>query len=121
MKAQKRSDDARVEKSGMPGESCVQGISEQVAKGTSQPFVRRNIETDFLSAQDGLRQFVFHQFPEQEFLARSADFERRRERCGKLDDAVIEEWRPHLDRVGHADAIDLGEYIVGQEILLIEP
>ena len=39
---------------------------------------------------------------------------------GKIDDAIIEKWRPHFQRMRHADAVDFVENVVGQVVALVE-
>ena len=40
-----------------------------------------------------------------------------RQRGGKLDDAMVKKWRPHLDRVGHAHAVRLHQDVISQIVL----
>src|SRR2546430_5316673 len=59
--------------------------------------------------------------PENYFERGVADFEILRQASGKLDDAMIQEWRPHLERMRHAHAVSLVQDVIGQIIKLIEP
>ena len=105
----------------MIGKSGVQGINDKRSKRTTEPFVRWDVETNFLSPQDGLRQLVAHESLQQELLLRTSNFERCRQGGGEFDDTVIQERRPQLDGVGHAHAVRLNQDVVWQIILLIEP
>jgi len=45
----------------MIGESGMQRINYERSEGTTDPFVRRNVEANFLPLQDRRRQLVPHQ------------------------------------------------------------
>ena len=99
----------------------VQSIDQQRTKRAPQPFVRGDVETDLLALQNLWRQLVIHQFLEYEFLPGTADLEGSRQLGGKLNKAVIEKRRPHLDGVGHTHAVALRQNVIGEKIFLIEP
>ena len=44
----------------------------------------------------------------------------RRHRGAQLDEVVIEEWHPHLERVRHRGAIEVVEHVVGEPELAVE-
>ena len=46
-------------------------IGHQGKQGAAQPFMRGNVEPDFLTAQNARGKFVLHQLLEHNFLARS--------------------------------------------------
>ncbi len=94
---------------------------EQFAQRAAQPFVRGDVEADFFARENRWRQFIFHQFFENEFLARALDFQGRGQRGGEFHDAMIEERRADFDGVRHAHAVNLGEDVAGKIIFLIEP
>jgi hypothetical protein len=97
-----------------------QSIKQKWAKRSAEPLVRGNIEADFLAIKNRWRKFVLHQFLKQQFLARAAHFQFVGQGGGKLDDAMVEKWRPHLDGMGHAHAIRLHQNVIGQIVVLIE-
>ncbi len=109
------------EQSGVLRNAGRQGFQEQRLQRTAQPFVSGDIESDFLAPDDGRRQFVLHQFLEDEFLLPAADFEMRRQCGGELHDAVVQKRRPHFQRMSHAHAVRFCEDIVRKIILLVEP
>lgn len=80
-----------------------------------------NIESDLLSPEDRWRQFVLHQPLKEDFLVLSADFEMHGKGRCEFDNPVIEERRTHLYGVRHAHSIHLGENIIREKVLLVEP
>ena len=83
--------------------------------------MRRNIEPGFTAGEDSRRKFIAHQLFQDNFLARPAHLQMRRQSGRKLDDAMIEERRPHFHRMSHAHAVGLNQNIVGQKVFLVEP
>src|SRR5260370_23416323 len=105
MALEKTAEPLRMEQISAFGGAVAQRIREQATERPAKPVVRRNIEADFLAAQDCRGQLVFHQLFEKHFLLRATDLQGSRELGGKLDETVIEKWRTHLDGVSHAHAV----------------
>src|SRR6202034_1213398 len=95
-------------------------VKQKWAKRSAEPLMRGNIKAHFLAIENRWWKFVLHQFLQQQFLARTAHFQRVRQGGGKLDDAMVEKWRPHLDGMGHTHAIRLHQDVIGQIVILIE-
>src|ERR1019366_3711607 len=104
----------------MIGESGMQRINYERSEGTTDPFVRRNVEANFLPLQDRRRQLVPHQLLQQKLLLRAPNLKRCRQRRGKFDDTVIQKWRAQLDGMGHTHAVRFDQDVVREVILLIE-
>src|SRR5260370_23059173 len=84
------------EKVAVFGGAIMQCVNQQRAQRPAKPFVRGNIEADFLALKNCRRQLLLHQFLEYEFLLCATNFQGSRELRGKLDDATIEESGPHF-------------------------
>jgi len=83
--------------------------------------MRRNVKPRFLAGLDGGWELVFAQFAQDKLLLRSANLQVRWQLCRELHDAMIEERRPHFDRMSHAHAVAFHQNVVGQVVILIEP
>jgi hypothetical protein len=101
--------------------ALAQGLFQQRPQRSTKPVMSRDIEAHFGSMQNRMRQLVLHQLLENYLLPRARNLERCREPVGKLDDTVVEKGRPHLQRVGHADAVRLNQNIIWEIVLLVEP
>ena len=98
-----------------------QNLKHQRTQTAPKPVMGWDVESDLLPLKNGLRQLISHQFLEKNLLPRTLDLQRRGNCRGEFNDAVIEERRPHFERVCHAHAIRLVQNIVGKKISLIEP
>src|SRR5260370_2324439 len=96
-------------------------IQQQRAQHATQPIVSRNVETLFLAPQHLGRKFISHQVSEDNFQRGASDLEIFRKSCRKLDDAMIQKWRPNLHRVRHAHAVAFVEDVVRKVVALIQP
>src|SRR4051812_40329028 len=74
----------------------VQCLEQQSLKDPAEPVVDRNIEADLRTRKNRLRQLVLHQFSQDVLQVRAVDLELFRQLRRELDDAVVQEWRPHL-------------------------
>src|SRR6266851_9104494 len=86
----------------------------------NQPLMDGDIETNFRPPQYSTGQLVLHQAAKYVLGTRSPQLEVLRQAGGEVDDSRIEEGRPDLQRMSHADAIHLVEDVVGQVVALIE-
>ena len=99
----------------------MQRIGQQLAERSAQPFVRGNVEANLLPAEDLGRKLVFHQFFQNEFLRCPSDLQRRRQRCGKLHNTMIEKRRADFHGMSHAHAVAFNENVIRKKIFLIKP
>ena len=83
--------------------------------------MRRDIEAHFRPLQNCRRQLLFHQLLQDYFLLRAANLQGSGELGGKLDNAVIQKWRSHFDRMRHAHAVALRQNVIRQIISLVQP
>src|SRR5206468_9186953 len=80
----------------LPYRILAQGVQKKRAQWASEPFVRGYVEALLLADQHGPRQAILHQPPQEIFLCTAANLQVRRKRSSEFDDAMIEEWRAHL-------------------------
>ena len=98
-----------------------QNIPHERAQAPAQPIMCRNVKSDFLAAKNSIGKLAAHQFLQKNFLPRTANLQGCGQRRGEFNDAVIEKWRAHLERMRHAHAIGFVQNIVGKKLFLIEP
>ena len=113
-------DCSRIEDAGGGDSVRRQRIEQQLAQRAAEPVVCGNVEAALLAVEHGVGQAAAHQLLEQELGVEAAHLVFLRERGGEFDDAVIQERRPHLERVRHAHAIALIQDVVGQIVMLID-
>ena len=106
---------------GISGKPFLQGFQKQHPQWSSQPLVSGNVESDFLPTQNCPRQLLLHQLLQQELLVLAPDFQMSGQSRRKFHNTMVKERWPHFDRMCHAHAVALGENVVGEKVLLIEP
>src|SRR5690242_1831033 len=67
-----------------------------------------------------LRNRTRQQLAQNPFCLSVANFEVDWQAPDKLNHSRIEKWRSHLESIGHAGAVNLGENVVGQEVNAVE-
>src|SRR5579859_2383420 len=97
-----------------------EGIHQQRAQRAAKPIVGGNVQAGLGAAQHGVRQFALHQALQHDLVLPTVDFHVLRQARGKLDEAMIEKRRAHLERMRHAHAIDFLQDVVGEVVALIE-
>src|ERR1700730_10733748 len=121
MGAQIKINNPMPEKLGIRGDACKQSINQQRTERSSKPIMNRDSESDLPPAEDCRRQLASHEFLKNQFLTRSANLERLRERGGEFHNSVVQKWRAYFDRMSHTHAVHLCQDIVWKIIFLIEP
>jgi hypothetical protein len=96
-----------LEQSRIPDGVTGQRIEQKRFENSPQPFVRRNVESLFLTRQNLGRELTFHQTAEYQFELGASNFEILGKPRSELNDAMVEEGRAHLKRVRHAHAVAL--------------
>src|SRR6266702_3431447 len=99
---------------------AVEGTYDYKYRNASQPLMDGDIETKLRPRQYDAGQLVSHQTAQHVLRMRSPQLEALRQAGGEVDDSRIEEGRPDLQRMSHADAVHLVEDVVGQVVALIE-
>jgi hypothetical protein len=79
-----------------------------------------DIESNFRPLQDSLWKFVSHQSTKNVFCLGPAELEVIRQAVREIDDASIQERRPGLQRMRHADSIHFVQDVVRKVVALIE-
>ena len=101
---------------------AVERLIDQLG-AAGEPALEGQVETALRAVEEAGRDAGLHQAAHDQLAAVAGDVAQElgvdRER--ELDQAVIQERRPHLERVGHARAVDLGEEIAGQEGVDVGP
>ena len=101
--------------------ACIreQEVPEEVCQLPSEPPAERNCKPTLRSVDDRIGQYPAHG-PFEDVLSRAAaQHQLRRDRGGELDEFVIEQGGPDLERVCHAHPVDLDQDIHGQVTLQI--
>lgn len=113
--------DLRAENVAVLAGAMVQSIGQQGEERPAQPLMCWNIEADFGPLEDCRRQPVFHQFFQNYLLLPAANLQEGGKLGGKLDDAMIQKWRPHFDGMGHAHAVAFRQNVVREVVFLVQP
>ena len=95
-------DESAIEIPAFAGGPGAQHVGKEFAQVSAKPATDRNGEALFASVQDFLREKGRCRFFENVFLAAILDLEVRGDTGGKINDAVVEERHPRLDRMRHA-------------------
>ncbi len=103
------------------GRAVQQDLHHQRTQTAPKPIVGRDIESDFLPSKNRGWKLISHQFFQKNLLPRTTNLQRRGQRGSEFNDPVIEERRPHFQRMRHAHAVCLVQNIVGKKVSLIEP
>src|SRR5262249_37930389 len=103
-----------VEQAASPDALWRQELVHGRAQIVSEPLAERNHEPLLAMRQDLLRQDPRERGLEKPLQAPARHLVARRQAQALLDDPVVAEWCPYLERAGHAHPIGHGEEIVGK-------
>ncbi len=120
MVAQQLLDRRAIEQPGIVYGLGVHGVFEYRQQRPAEPLVCGDIQTGLLPLQYRRRQLIPHQTLQDDLLPRSIDLQPLGQTRREFHNPVIEQRRPHFERMRHAHTIHLAEQIVLQVVVLIE-
>src|SRR5438094_1821508 len=94
--------------------SGLHDIPKEVPELRSEPLAHRRLEATLAPPTDLRWQKVAERPAQDALAAYPADLPAARNTERKLDDAMVQERHPDLERVGHARNVDLGEHVPGE-------
>jgi len=120
MLLQDRLDEALVEIA-VPAEAVGgEGLKNEALQFVPHPDAEGDVEADFFLVQDRLREAPGQGFLEDVLGPEAPELEGAGNRGGELDERIIQERRPDLERGGHAHPVDFREKVVLEVKLQIE-